>query len=58
MNTLWGLFIAVVIVWSISALVIWIVGKLRIGLLLDGFHHALFVAFVIALIAGILHPKN
>lgn len=54
MSTLWGLLIAVAIVGLISGLVIWIVGKLRLGLEVDGFGSAFIAAFVIATVAGMI----
>jgi putative membrane protein len=54
MNTLWGLLIAVAIVGLISGFVIWIVGKLRLGLEVNGFGSAFLAAIVIAVVAGIV----
>lgn len=54
MNTLWGLLIAVAIVGLISGFVIWIVGKLKLGLEVSGFGSALIAAIVIAVVAGII----
>jgi putative membrane protein len=54
MSTLWGLMIAIAIVGSISGFVIWIVGKLRLGLEVDGFGSAFIAAFVIAIVGGMI----
>ena len=54
MSTLWGLLMAVLIVFSLSTFVIWIVSKLRLGLELNGFGAALLLALIIALLAGVL----
>lgn len=54
MNTLWGLLIAITIVGLISAPVIWVVGKLRLGLEVSGFGSAFLAAVVIAITAGVL----
>ena len=54
MSTLFGLLIAILIVFSLSTIVIWIVSKLNLGLVLNGFGSALLLAFLIALVAGVL----
>lgn len=54
MNTLPFLLLAVVIIGLISAFVIWIVGKLRLGLEVDGFGSAFIAAIVIALVSGVI----
>ena len=54
MSTLWGLLIAVAIVGLISGFVIWIVGKLRLGLEVNGFGSAFVAAFIIAIVAGVI----
>ena len=54
MSALWGLLIAVTIVGLISGFVIWIVGKLKLGLEVDGFGSAFLAAIVIAIVAGII----
>ena len=54
MNTLWGLLIAVAIVGSLSGLVIWIVGRLGLGLEVDGFGSAFLAALVIAVVSGLI----
>lgn len=54
MSTLWGLLIGIAIVGAISGLAIWIVGKLGLGLEVDGFGSAFLAAIVIAVIAGLI----
>lgn len=54
MNTLVPLLIVTVIIGLISGFVIWIVGKLRLGLEVDGFGSAFIAGIVIALLAGII----
>ena len=54
MNTLWGLLISVAIIGLASGFVIWIVGRLGLGLEVDGFGTAFVAAIVIAVIAGII----
>jgi putative membrane protein len=53
MNTLWGLLITIVLVGTISGFVIWIVGKLKLGLEVDGFKSAFVTALVIAVLTSI-----
>lgn len=54
MNTLWGLLIEVAIVGSLSGLVIWMVGRLGLGLEVDGFGSAFLAAIVIAIVSGLI----
>jgi len=54
MNTFVPLMIATLVIGLISGLVIWIVGKLRLGLEVDGFGSAFIAGIVIAFIAGII----
>lgn len=54
MNTLWGLLIGITIIGLISAPVIWVVGKLRLGLEVHGFGSAFLAAIVIAVVAGLI----
>jgi putative membrane protein len=54
MSTIWGLLIATAIIGLISGFVIWIVGKLGLGLEVDGFSSAFIAAIVIAIVAGII----
>ena len=54
MSTLWGLLIAIVIVGLSSGIVIWIVGKLGLGLEVKGFGSAFIAAIVIAVVGGII----
>ena len=54
MSTLLGLLIAILIVAVPSIIVIWIIGKLHLGLEVDGFGNAILAAFAIAIVAGIL----
>jgi putative membrane protein len=53
MSTIWGLLITIVVVGTISGFVIWIVGKLKLGLEVDGFKSAFAAALVIAVLASI-----
>jgi len=53
MSTLWGLLITIVVVGMISGFVIWIVGKLKLGLEVDGLKSAFVAALVIAVLASI-----
>jgi putative membrane protein len=46
--------ISIVIAALISGLIIWIVGKLHLGLEVSGFRAAFFAAIVIAVISGLL----
>jgi putative membrane protein len=46
--------IAIAIVGLISGFVIWIVGKLRLGLEVNGFGNAFLAAIVIAILSGII----
>ena len=54
MNTLVPFLIVSVLMALIFALVIWIVGKLGLGLDVDNFGAALLAAVVIAVVAGVL----
>src|SRR5512138_3903181 len=54
MSTLWGLLIAVAIVGTISGFVIWLVGKFKLGLEVNGFGSAFLAAIVIAIVAGLV----
>jgi putative membrane protein len=54
MNTLVPLLIATAIIGIISGFIIWIVGKLRLGLEVDGFGVAFLAGIVIAVAAGII----
>ena len=54
MSTLWGLLIAVVIVGTISGCVIWMVGRLGLGLEVHGFGSAFLAAIVIAVVTGFI----
>lgn len=53
MNTLVPLLITTAIIGLISGFAIWIVGKLRLGLEVNGFSNAFFAGIVIAFLAGI-----
>lgn len=48
------LLLSIIIVGAIGGLVIWIVGKLNLGLTVDGFAPAFIAAFVIAIVGGVL----
>ncbi len=52
MSTLWGLLITVAIISLASGFVIWIVGRLGLGLEVDGFGSAFIVAIAIAIVGG------
>lgn len=52
MSTLWGLLITAAIISLASAFVIWIVGRLGLGLEVGGFGSAFIVAIAIAIVAG------
>jgi putative membrane protein len=54
MNTLVPLLIVTVIIGLISGFVIWVVGKLRLGLEVNGFGSAFVAGIVIAVLAGII----
>ena len=54
MNTFVPLLVVTGIIGLFSGLVIWIVGKLRLGLEVKGFGSALIAAIVIAVLAGII----
>lgn len=54
MNTFIPLLIVTAIIGLISGFVIWIVGKLRLGLEVDRFGSAFIAAIVIAVLAGII----
>lgn len=54
MGSFLGLLIAVVIGALISGFVIWIVGRLGLGLEVDGFGSAFLAAIVIAIVGGII----
>jgi putative membrane protein len=54
MNTLVPLLIVTVIIGLISGFVIWVVGKLRLGLEVNGFGSAFIAGIVIAVLAGII----
>jgi uncharacterized membrane protein YvlD (DUF360 family) len=54
MNTLVPLLMATAIIGLISGLAIWIVGKLRLGLEVNGFGAAFFTGIVIAFLAGMI----
>ncbi|MEZ4519148.1 MAG: phage holin family protein [Chloroflexota bacterium] len=54
MGTFLGVLLGVAIVWLLSALVIYIVGMLGLGLKVDGFGGALIAAAVIAIIGGLI----
>jgi len=54
MNTLLPLLIATAIIGLISGFVIWIVGRLRLGLEVDGFGTAFIAAIIIAVVAGFI----
>jgi putative membrane protein len=52
MNTFIPLLLVTVVIGLISGFVIWIVGKLGLGLEVDGFGSAFIAAIVIAFVAG------
>lgn len=54
MSTILALLIGIVIGGLISGFVIWIVGKLGLGLEVDGFGSAFIAAIVIAIVGGIV----
>ncbi len=54
MSGLLGLLIASLIVALPSILIIWIVGRLKLGLEVDGFGSAFLVGLIIAIVAGIV----
>jgi uncharacterized membrane protein YvlD (DUF360 family) len=54
MNTLAPLLMATAIIGLISGFAIWIVGKLRLGLEVNGFGAAFFAGIVIAFLAGMI----
>jgi putative membrane protein len=54
MNTLVPLLIVTVVIGLISGFVIWIVGKLRLGLEVNGFGSAFLAGIVIAFLAGFI----
>jgi putative membrane protein len=54
MNTLVPLLIATAIIGLISGIVIWIVGKLKLGLEVNGFGSAFIAGIVIAFLSGII----
>jgi uncharacterized membrane protein YvlD (DUF360 family) len=54
MNTFVPLLIVTAIIGLISGFVIWVVGKLRLGLDVDKFGSAFIAAIVIAVLAGII----
>ena len=54
MNTLVPLLIATAIIGLIAGFAIWIVGKLRLGLEVDGFGRAFLTGILIAFLAGII----
>ncbi len=49
-----NMLINIIIVGVISGFVIWVVGKLKLGLTVDGFMPAFIAAFVIAIVGGVL----
>jgi len=54
MNTFVPLLIVTAIIGLISGFVIWIVGKLKLGLEVNGFGSAFIAAIIIAVLAGII----
>lgn len=50
-----GLLIGIVLGALISGLVIWIVGKLGLGLEVDGFGSAFIAAIIIAIVGGVIN---
>ena len=51
---MFGTLISILLYWVVAALVIFIVGKLNLGLQVESFGAALLAALVIALVAGVL----
>ncbi len=51
---MFGTLISILLYWVVAALVIFIVGKLNLGLQVKSFGAALLAAIVIALVAGVL----
>ena len=51
---IFDLLLNIILVGAIGGLVIWIVGKLNLGLTVDGFAPAFIAAFVIAIVGGVL----
>ncbi len=51
---MFGTLISMLVYWVVAALVIFIVGKLNLGLQVKSFGAALMAALVIALVAGVL----
>ena len=51
---MFGTLISILLYWVVAALVIFIVGKLNLGLQVKSFGAALVAALVIALVAGVL----
>lgn len=51
---MFGTLISMLVYWVVAALVIFIVGKLNLGLQVKSFGAALLAALVIALVAGVL----
>ena len=51
---MFGTLISILLYWVVAALVIFIVGKLNLGLEVKSFGAALLAALVIALVAGVL----
>lgn len=54
MNTFVPLLIATVVIGLISSFIIWIVGKLRLGLEVNGFGSAFLAGIIIAFLAGVI----
>jgi putative membrane protein len=54
MNTLFPLLVATAFIGLISGFVIWIVGKLGLGLEVDGFGSAFLAGIIIAFLAGVI----
>ena len=54
MAAILGILLAIVIVGLFSGFIIWIVGKLGVGLEVDGFGSAFIAAIVIAFVGGII----
>jgi putative membrane protein len=54
MNALLPLLIATAMIGLISGFAIWLVGKLRLGLEVDGFGSAFLAGIIIAFLAGVL----
>jgi putative membrane protein len=55
MTTVIGLLIGLAIVWLVSALIIYVVGRLGLGMTVDGFVPAIVAALVISVIIGIVN---